>query len=841
MKKVYLLLAFAGIGMGVSAQADVDMRFDRPAKRFTESCPLGNGRLGAMVFGNPDRERIVLNELSMWSGGVQDPNKPDAYQYLKPIQQLLLQGKNVEAQKLLQAHFICAGPGSGNGNGKDIKYGCYQTLGDLWIRWADTTSSYTDYSRSLRLDSAVSTTDWVRQGVAYRQQVIVSAPDQAILVRLTASRPGALHFTVGLSRQERARLSSAGHSVRMTGMLNGGNGDEGIRYAALLEAVPSGGHVAVVTDGLEVTGASSCLLVITAGTNMNWPNVEQRGPDPAPRVERQAISASGKPWTSLLRQHVADYQSYFNRCRFWLNDPDSARVVSVPRRLDAVQQGRVDASLAPLYFNFGRYLLISSSRPGGLPANLQGLWAEEYNTPWNGDYHTDINIQMNYWQTGPAGLPDCELPIFHLLEEMAHYGKQTAKAYYQADGWAAHVITNPWGFTAPGEGAEWGSTLTCGAWLATHIWLHYQFYPDRAFLARYYPVLKGAAQFYTRILIEEPKHHWLVTAPSNSPENAYLMPDSQTPNSTCMGPTIDMQIGRQLLLGTAEAARILGVDRLWADSLRRTAMALAPDQVSPSTGAVQEWLEDYKEQDPHHRHTSPLYGLYPGEEITPWGSPALATAARITLERRGDDGTGWSRAWRAAFWARLGNGDHAYKMLRALWRPADDTTQTGDYAGAGTYPNLFDACPPFQIDGNFGAVAALVEFFIQSHGDDQVIRLLPALPSDPLFQNGRFKGIRARGGFSIDCAWTNGQPSHVVIHSLFGQPCAVAVPFGAAGPGRASASGPGRESASGPGRESASGSVSVRDDAGASVRCTVKDGVLRFKTARGRSYFLSSH
>jgi alpha-L-fucosidase 2 len=806
------------------------MRFDRPATRFTESCPLGNGRLGAMVFGNPDRERIVLNELSMWSGGVQDPNRHDAYQYLKPIQQLLLEGKNIEAQKLLQSHFICAGPGSGNGNGKDIKYGCYQTLGDLWIRWADTTSSYTGYTRSLRLDSAVSTTDWVRHGVAYRQQVIVSAPDQAILVRLTASRPGALHFVVGLSRQERVELSVTGHRIRMSGMLNGGNGDEGIRYAAMLDAVPAGGRFSATGDGLEISGASSCLLVITAGTDMNWPQVEQRGPDPAPRVLRQALSAAAKPWASLLRQHVADYQSYFDRCRFWLGDPASATApgaapATVPARLDAVQHGQVDPSLVPLYYNFGRYLLISSSRPGGMPANLQGLWAEEYETPWNGDYHTDINVQMNYWQTGAGGLPDCELPVFTLLQEMARYGKQTAKAYYQSDGWVAHVITNPWGFTAPGEGAEWGSTLTCGAWLATHIWMHYQFYPDRAFLARYYPVLKGASQFFTHILIEEPQHHWLVTAPSNSPENAFLMPDGR-PASTCMGPTIDMQIGRQLLLGTAEAARILGIDSLWADSLRHTAMALAPDQISPSTGAVQEWLQDYKEQDPHHRHVSPMYGLYPSDEITPWGSPALAAAARTTLERRGDDGTGWSRAWKIAFWARLGNGDHAYKMLRALWKPADDANQTGDYAGAGTYPNLFDACPPFQIDGNFGAAAALLEFFVQSQGEGHIIRLLPALPSDPLFQTGRFSGIRARGGFSVDGTWTHGRPHCIVIHSLFGQPCAVAIP--------------GAGSGSGVGSGSTTGSVSIRDASGHKVRYTVKDGVIRFKTTRGGAYTIAS-
>ncbi len=811
MKLIAFLVLMPGF---VFAQADVELRFNDPAVQFTGSAPLGNGRLGAMVFGNPGNERIVLNEISMWSGGVQNPNRPNAYQYLAPIQQLLLQGKNVEAQTLLQQQFICAGKGTGSGAGQHDKYGCYQTLGDCWIHWRDTAAKDQNYSRVLRLDSAISTTTWSRNGVGFCEQVIVSAPRQAIIIRLTATRKGALTFTTGLSRKEHATLHANNNTMLMTGQLEGGDGEPGITYAARLQVIATDGQVIPSTNavaprgaadgvsgpgGITVRDATECLLVVTAGTNMNWPHVEQRAPNPLPAVIREGRAAAALPWATLLHQHVADFQSFFNRCRLELDDPDRDRRFPLAQRLANLQAGKDDPSLVALYFNFGRYLLISSSR-NSLPSNLQGLWAEEYQTPWNGDYHTNINIQMNYWLTDAAGLPDCQTPVFELLQQMAHYGRATAKAYYNADGWVTHSITNPWGFTAPGEGAEWGSSLTGGAWLATHLLRHYQYYPDTAFLRRYYPVLKGAAQFFTRVLIREPNHHWLVTAPSNSPENSYRLPDGQEA-STCMGPTMDLQIARELLTGTAAAARDLGVDGPWADSLRSIARQLAPNQVSARTGGIQEWLEDYEEVEPHHRHVSPLYGLYPYDEITPWGTPGLAEAAKKTLIRRGDEGTGWSRAWKIAFWARLGDGDHAYTMLKALWKPAADTD-------AGTYPNLFDACPPFQIDGNFGATAAIMELFLQSQGDSAVIRPLPALPHAAIFQNGSISGIHTRGGFTVDLRWKNGKAQALTIHSLYGKPCRIA----------------------------ADASASVITANGKRISSSTMNGILTFATTKGGSY-----
>ncbi|MGC4037520.1 MAG: glycoside hydrolase family 95 protein [Chitinophagaceae bacterium] len=812
MRKRLFFIASCIISFSIScfSQADVELKFKEPATHFTASSPLGNGRLGAMVFGNPNKERIVLNEISMWSGGVENPNKENAWQYLKPIQQLLLEGKNIEAQKLLQQHFVCAGKGSGFGNGANVKFGCYQTLGDLWLQWKDTTSAISSYNRSLHIDSAYNVVSWERNGIRFKEEAIVSAPQQAIIIRLSASQKNALQFAVGLSRKERAKVNAKNNFIQLTGSLNGGDGDKGIDYAAVLQVVPIGGTIANKEGAIEINNATECLLIITAGTNLNWPTVEKRGPNPLPKALQQNQSASKVSWVQSVANHVKDYQSYFNRCRLKLGETTLENNLSIPERLQRLQAGNEDAALVSLYFNFGRYLMISSSRPGGMPANLQGLWAEEYQTPWNGDYHIDINVQMNYWLSDPTNLADCQQPAFTLLKQMAKYGERTAKAYYNTNGWVAHVIYNPWGFTAPGEGAEWGSTMTGGAWLATHLLQHYQFNPGKTFLQQYYPILKGAAQFFKSILIKEPKHGWLVTAPSNSPENTYVLPDGQEGN-TCMGPTIDMQIGRQLLLGTADAAKALGVDKGWADSLITTAAALAPNQISSRTGALQEWLEDYQEQDVHHRHVSPLYGLHPYDEITPWDTPELAAATKRTLERRGDEGTGWSRAWKIAFWSRLGDGDHAYKMLKALLEPATAGSEINMSSGAGTYTNLFDAHPPFQIDGNFGATAAISEFFVQSQGKEEVIRLLPALPSSATFQNGSIKGMRARNGFEIDFNWNDGKVKTVTIKSLYGKPCKIAMPEKSI----------------------------VSDKSGKRIRSSFGNGVLNFNTEAGNSYVLS--
>ena len=762
------------------AQADVEVVFNKPAHHFTESMPLGNGQLGAMVFGNPNRERIVLNEKTMWSGGVEDPNRPDAYKNLPEIQRLLKEEKNREAQELLQQTFTCAGPGSGNGSGKNVKFGCYQVLADLFIDWADTSAAIEAYSRSLRVDQAIGTTRWKRGNTTYSEEVIVSAPGNAVLIRLTAQGPDKLAFRISLNRKEAANVKYESGRISMDGQLNGGNGAEGVRFGSTVIPVIKSGHIRTGSKGLDISGASECLILISAATDFSWPDVLRRGPDPLPVTQRTIKKIAGRPWNELLAAHITEYRTYFERCRLYFGTGNQPAVRGLPTidRLARYQKGAADPAMAALYFNFGRYLLISSSRPGGLPANLQGLWAEEYQTPWNGDYHLDINVQMNYWLAESTNLGDLHMPLINYVKELVEPGKRTAKAYYNSSGWVAHVISNPWKFTAPGEQASWGSTISGAGWLCEHLFQHYEFRPDPKYLASVYDVLKGASRFYADILIEDPKTRWLVTAPSNSPENAYITDDGFQ-GQTTMGPTIDMQIGRELLNNTIKAATILGRDKSFIDSLKAIVQKLAPNQVSGRTGGIQEWIRDYREAEPRHRHVSHLYGLYPFDEIQPDETPKLAEAAKITLTRRGDEGTGWSRAWKIAFWARLRDGDHALKVFKALQEPVAEGGSSIEYsAGAGTYGNLFCAHPPFQIDGNFGATAAIAEMLLQCTGKFRAIRFLPALPSAADWSEGSVKGLRAKNGFDVSMKWAGGQLTQASIRSISGLPCYLVLPKG---------------------------------------------------------------
>jgi alpha-L-fucosidase 2 len=813
LKKISSLFIGLLSTLFVSAQSDLQLKFNEPASDFTQSIPLGNGRLGAMVFGNPDHERIVLNEKSMWSGGVEDPNRHDAYQYLPQIQKLLQEQKNKQAQDLLQQHFISAGKGSGFGNGAHVKFGCYQILSDLLINWKDTTSKVTDYKRTLQINRALAITKWKRNNINYKEEVWVSAPQQIIIIHLIADKHGALNFDLFLNRKERARFSSNGNSIVMKGQLDGGDGDAGINFAAYAEAIVPGGKVIAIENGLKIFGDKECMIIIGAGTDLNWPNVEKRGPDPLPMAIKKVNEASKLSAKVLLENHINDFQSFFDRCSLKFNskENDSIKNMSTTERLVRFAEGNRDVTLPALYFNFGRYLLISSSRPEGLPANLQGLWAEEYQTPWNGDYHLNINVEMNYWPAEITNLADCHLPLIHFTEQLVKPGEKTAKAYYNAGGWVAHVISNPWKFTAPGEGAEWGSTLTGGAWLCEHLWQHYIFNPDKKYLKEIYPVLKGAAEFYTSILIVDPKTNWLVTAPSNSPENTYIMLNGFH-GQTTMGPTMDMQIGRELLSNTIAAANILGADKKVTDSFRKIKSHLAPDQISPATGGIQEWIRDYKEAEPHHRHVSQLYGLYPYDEINN-ETQELKAAAEKTLTRRGDEGTGWSRAWKVNFWARLGNGDHALKVLKGLLGPAFTLDNGYKIIGPGTYPNLFCAHPPFQIDGNFGATAAIAEMLLQSNGTNYAIRFLPALPTDEGWQNGSITGMCTRNGFEVNFDWLNGQLKDAMIISKGGKDCFVALPEG----------------------------LKIYNAAGKKINCKkVRNGIVRFPTEKGDKYFLKS-
>ena len=724
--------------------------FDQPAATWEETLPLGNGRLGMMPDGQINKEKIVMNDITLWSGGVQDANNPDAAAYLPEIQRLLFEGKNDQAQELIYRTFVCKGKGSGFGRGPDVPYGSYELLGNLNIdyQYSEGDQKPEKYYRELSLNNAVAQTSFVMDDVKYTREYFTDFKRDVMVVRLHASKTGKLNFLVDMDRPRAFETMLDGNDLVMKGQLNNGTDGKGMRYMARLRIRLIGQGKVEGNDGkLHVTNAKEAIIIISATTDFIDPGHE------AKCIQLLNDTFSEKKYADIKTQHTDAFCNYFNRASLNLKSHEGKDTIPTGRRLIAFANDPSDNGLVELYFQYGRYLLVSSAREGLLPPNLQGLWANTIFTPWNGDYHLNINVQMNHWLAEMTNLSDMHLPLVQLTESLVKPGRETAKAFYNAEGWVANMMTNIWGFTAPGEHPSWGATNTGGAWLCAHLWEHYEFTRDFQYLQQIYHILKGASEFFTSTLVTEPKHGWLVTAPTTSPENSFYMPGTRKAVNICMGSTMDNQLVRELFGNTIAAAQILNVDADYCKQLKQAIDKLPPNRIG-SDGRLMEWLEEYEEPEPQHRHVSHLYGLHPGNQITPAHTPELAEAARKSLEFRGDKGTGWSRAWKINFWARLGDGDRAYKLLSSLLAPArGNNISYGNNSGSGTYPNLFCAHPPFQIDGNFGGCAGIAEMLVQSHTG--IIELLPALPE--VMAEGAFDRFCVRGGAEISATWKNHQ------------------------------------------------------------------------------------
>lgn len=737
----------------VPGRADQTLWYDEPASQWEETLPMGNGRLGMMPDGNIGREHIVLNEISMWSGSEADYRNPKAAKSLPVIRQLLAEGKNKEAQELMYTSFVPVKPEKGG------TFGAFQMLADLYINYMypDTVTVPEDYRRWLDLGKGVAYTTFTKGGIRYTREYFVSHEEDVMLIHLKADCPDVLHFRMSLSRPERGIVHTKGEcALEISGTLDSGSPDkEGIRYTAIAEAKVTGSQSRIQTNAstIEVTSANEAWIIVSAATSYLAGEIYQT------EAERLLAQAAKGDLPEIKQKAIADYQALFKRAGIRLPENKAISRLTTDKRIEAFQQ-EDDPSFAALYYNYGRYLLISSTRPGSLPPNLQGLWANEPYTPWNGDYHTNINVQMNHWPVEPNNLSELHQPLIDLVKRLVPSGEESAKAFYGQDakGWVLHMMTNVWKYTAPGEHPSWGATNTGGAWLCAHLWEHYLYTGDRQYLNDIYPIMKGASEFFYSTMIREPSHGWLVTAPTSSPENEfYLSGCDRTPVSVCMGPTMDTQLVRELYSNVIKAASILHTDSFYASQLEKAITQLPPHQISKQ-GYLMEWLEDYEEVDIHHRHVSHLYGLYPGNQISIYHTPELAEACKQTLNRRGDEGTGWSRAWKINFWARLGDGNRAYTLFRNLLHPAY-TTENPSAHGSGTFPNLFCSHPPFQIDGNWGGTSGISEMLLQSQ--DGFINLLPAIPDS--WEEGSLYGFKVRGGTTIDLKWKDRKPTEATL------------------------------------------------------------------------------